>query len=235
MAGLADRVDALERAVASGGGKAALGALGSKFDRLAQQVAGLDRRLAGLEERVAASGPARLAMWLAVGQLHGALRGSGPFEAELDALRAVAVDDAEVAAVLDRLAARAAGGLPTVEMLRADFSAIADAIVRASYVPDEGSWQGWTIGWLAKLVTVRRVGDDMPGDSVDGIVARAEERLAAGDLAAAVAVVQRLAGPPAEVSAGWLANARARLAADRALAALDARAIAALGAAGEGG
>ena len=44
-----------------------------------------------------------------------------------------------------------------------------------------------------------------------------------------------LDGPPADVASSWLAQARARLAADNTLAALDARAIAAMATAAKGG
>ncbi len=167
-------------------------------------------------------------MLLAVGQLRAALRGSGPFEAELDTLRAVAADDADVAVAVATLAARAAVGVPTVAALRARFGAIAGPVVRAAGAAGERSWLDRLLDPLSGLVTVRPVGD-VPGTSADAVVARAEARLKADDLAAAVAEVERLEGAPADLAADWLAAARARLAAERALAALEARAVAALG------
>jgi hypothetical protein len=74
------------------------------------------------------------------------------------------------------------------------------------------------------LVTVRSVGADAEGSDADARVARAEARLADGDLAGAVAEIEGLEGPAAEAAAGWLERARARLAAEQALASLQEQA-----------
>lgn len=124
--------------------------------------------------------------------------------------------------------------MPTIAALRARFAGVAIAVVRAAGTPDAPSWVDRTAARLAQLVTVRRIGD-VPGVTAEAIVARAEQRLAAGDLAAAVDEIRRLEGPPAEAAAAWLATARARRAVERALAALDARVVAAMGSAGGGG
>ena len=70
---------------------------------------------------------------------------------------------------------------------------------------------------LMRLVTVRPVGADAEGDDAAARVARAEAKLAAGDLAGAVAELEGLEGAAAEAAAPWLAQARARLAAESAL------------------
>ena len=234
VAGLADRIDALERAVAAAPEGVALGALESKIERLVALAGDLVGRIAALERRSAPAAGKSPALLLAVGQLRAALRGSGPFDVELDALLAVAADDPEVGGAVAALTERARDGVPTLDVLRARFAAIAGPVVRADDAPEEASRVERWISRFTSLVTVRPVGD-VPGDSADAVVARAEARLAAGDLYEAVAEVKDLEGAPAEVAADWLAAARARLAAERALAALDARAVAALGNAGGGG
>jgi hypothetical protein len=70
---------------------------------------------------------------------------------------------------------------------------------------------------------------DVVGDDAGARVARAEVRLAEGALAAAVAELEGLSGAPATAAAGWLDDARARLAADQAVAALQAAAVTRLG------
>ncbi len=234
VAGLADRIDALERAVAAAPEGVALGALESKIERLVALAGDLVGRIAALERRSAPAAGTSPALLLAVGQLRAALRGSGPFDVELDALLAVAADDPEVGGAVAALTERAREGVPTLDVLRAGFAAIAGPVVRADDAPEEASRVERWISRFTSLVTVRPVGD-VPGDSADAVVARAEARLAEGDLAEAVAEVEGLEGAPAEAAADWLADARARLAAERALAALDARAVAALGTAGGGG
>ena len=212
-AGLEGRLVALEDVVESAGELTAL---------LSAQAA----RVAALEELIGAEEDTRAAVLLAVGQLRVALRGSGAYEAELSAVRVVVPADDETAAAIDVLAAHAATGVATPETLRARFGAIAAEIVRAAYAPDEGSWLDQTVARLAELATLRRVGE-VAGEEADARVARAETRLAEGDLAAAVAEVEGLAEAPGRVAADWLSDARARLATARALAVLDARALAA--------
>jgi hypothetical protein len=79
-------------------------------------------------------------------------------------------------------------------------------------------------GNLMRLVTIRPVGADAEGDHAAARVARAEARLADGDLAGAVAELEGLEGAPAEAAAPWLEQARTRLAAENALQGLRAHA-----------
>jgi hypothetical protein len=88
---------------------------------------------------------------------------------------------------------------------------------------------------LSELVSVRPVGEDVEGDDAAARVARAEAVLAKGDLAGAVAELEGLTGQAAEAAAPWLADARARLDAEAALAALQSIAVARLAPAGSGG
>jgi hypothetical protein len=85
-----------------------------------------------------------------------------------------------------------------------------------------------TSGWwrpvaerLSSLVNWRRT-DAVDGNTAEAIVARAEQRLAADDLAGAIAELEKLQGPAAAAMQGWLAEARARAAADAAVARLTA-------------
>ena len=89
---------------------------------------------------------------------------------------------------------------------------------------EKTGWVGRAWARLADLVSVRRTGE-VEGAGNEARVARAEARLAAGDLAAAVAEVSALSGPGDEAAADWLARARARLAVDEALAVLSRHAL----------
>ena len=60
--------------------------------------------------------------------------------------------------------------------------------------PEGDSLIDQAAGNLLRLVTVRPVGADVEGDDAAARVARAEARLAEGDLAAAVAEVEALEG-----------------------------------------
>jgi hypothetical protein len=239
---LAQRLGAIEELMATtAAGDDGAAARAARIDALELRIRELDARAGEIEVRAAAQvgqAPASVmgspALLLAIGPLRSALRGSGPFDAELAALRAVSGGNAEVEAAIELLAPRAAEGAPTIAVLRARFASIADQAVRAAGPPGESSWfADWVVSPIARLVTVRSVGD-MPGDTTEAIVARAEARLAADDLAAAVAELEHLDESPIEKLAGWLSDARARVSAERALAALESLALAALSA-GDGG
>ena len=225
------RLTALEQAL-----EQALEALPQETAASGTAIDDLEIRIAALEARppagVAQTTPA--ASLLAVAQLRAALGGSGPYETALAALAAVAGGrdgggDEAVAAALAVLTPNAGTGIPSRQRLRDRFTALAEAILRAVVAPPGDIWISRTLARLSGLITVRRVGGDVAGNTAEAIVARTEAHLEAGDLAAAVAEIEALDGPPAEVAASWLGQARARRAADAALATLDANAIAAMG------
>ena len=88
---------------------------------------------------------------------------------------------------------------------------------------------------LSSLVTVRRIGEAAPDDSVDALVARVDVLLSAGDLRAATDAIKLLKGKPAEVVAPWLRAADARLVAEQAVANLHIHALSLLAPAKAGG
>ena len=86
------------------------------------------------------------------------------------------------------------------------------------------------------MVTVRRVGEGAEeGEGALAVIARAENRLASGDLAAAAAALEALDGAPGKAFGEWRAAARARAAAEAAIARLSRRAVERLAAAGQAG
>jgi hypothetical protein len=189
---------------------------------LGARVDGLVRALAELvETREQASAQLNAAAaLLAVGQLREAALSGRSFEAELAALREL--EDAPD--VPDALAASAARGVPTIAALGARFAPVPRAIVTAG--DEEGDDLRTRIErWVRRLVTVRPVGE-AEGDDAAAIAARAEARVAAGDLAAAVRELNALSGPAADAAADWRVEAERRLAVENALGQLQAAAIA---------
>jgi hypothetical protein len=196
--------------------------LAKRIDEVEAEAQSEDK---GVSEAVAAA--------LAAGQLAQALKGSGPFSAELDAVKPFAKDDAGMAAAVAALAPRAADGVPTVSELRARFPAVAEAVDRADARVEGEGWFEKAFNRLSALVTIRRTGETaVAAGGTDAALAGAERALAAGDLAAAVQAVEALEPPAANAAAGWLGDARARLTAERLLATLQARAISLLAAKG---
>lgn len=205
-----------------GGGQEALATMASTNAALQEQVEALQGRLVALESSAGtvSDKERKEAQILTLSQLAAELRAGSGHAASLQAAQTLAAGDEAVGALLEPLSASAAGGAASLRELQKRFDAVAPEIVRAALADAGGDWIERTTNRLASLVTIRRVGE-VEGDSVEAIVARAEARLGNGDLAAAVAELSKLEGPPAEAVAGWLASANERLAADTAADAIQ--------------
>lgn len=218
--GLADRVSDLQGKVDQLAGTAAQAssvlALSDKVSALDEQV----RRATSRQDKA-------LAFLLAVGQLRQAADTGRPFDDELRVAKAVAPADFDMDATLAGFAERAAMGAPTMVALRQRFASLSSDVVRASMrAAGDASWWDRTVDRLTSVVTVTRTDGAAVGESSSAIVARAELLLEAGDLAAAVAELDGLSGGAANVAAGWIVDAKARLAADKGLSVLTSEALA---------
>ncbi|PWC54745.1 hypothetical protein TSO221_07360 [Azospirillum sp. TSO22-1] len=205
--------------------------------QLASEVAALKQQVGALAQQAGSKADAAAgaqALVLAAGQLRGALAGSGPFPGELQAVKALGSTDAELNKAVDAIAPHAAKGIPTQAQLADRLEREASAIVRAEQKGEGGSWVKDVTGTLSTLVTVRRQGGEVVGNTAGAVVARAQAALNRNDLKTAVDEIATLQGPAAQAAAGWLADAKARLAANAAGQQLTGRSIALLTAASGG-
>lgn len=222
---LAARIEALEKGFDPQGFVAlrtALNELGGRIDALGKRLDQAEKAAATAR----AQGLADAALALAAGQLRRAVDSGQPYSAELAACRALAGGDDKVKAALDALAPMAGAGIATRAALADSFADTAAAIARAALQHGETGWLRAVIDRLDALVTIRPVGANVAGETPRARAARAEAMLARGDLAGAVQTLGGLDGKPAEAARAWLERAQARLAAEAALAALEAQATA---------
>jgi hypothetical protein len=134
-----------------------------------------------------------------------------------------------MAEAISRLEPHAATGVPTTAALAARFPMVADAIARAAPTTGGDTWIDRVADKFASLVSIRATGPAAArAGGIDAVLAEAEAELKAGDLASAVAVLRRIEGQAAVPAEEWLKAAEMRLAADRAVAALEAEAAARL-------
>lgn len=193
----------------------------------------LSARLVALENRdsSAAAREARaVGLAIAANEIRRTLRSGAPFANELATVRQLAGSDADLTQAVDTLAASAADGLPSTATLSRRFDARIGAILSASRIDEGAPWYRQALNRVADVVSIRRIGAESSGDSVDAVVARAEAKLADGDLAGAVAEVEALQGAPAEAVSAWLADARKVVAAEAAVAQINSKALATLAA-----
>jgi hypothetical protein len=194
---------------------------------LATEVSALGARLSGTEGKIASADQNRgraAALALIVGQLEAAIDEARPYATQVQALGAMAGDDPALKQAVSELEPGAAAGVPSVAALRQAFAPVANEIVHAASATGGDNLIDRATDNLMRLVTVRPVGDDVRGDSVEARVARAEAALGKGNLGGAVIEVEQLDGRPAAAAADWLAQAKARLGADQAVVQLRAQA-----------
>ena len=234
-----------------GGGASAqrLDTLASRVDELSSQVEQLSQtaasretaqsladRLSALETQTqelaaqqqaarsaAADGAGPAAQALAVAELRDALRFSSPFAQQLQAARQVVAGDSALSATLDELQPMAEEGVPTRAELSSGFDRAAAEAVAADMGASQDGMLGGVLRRLNDVITVRRVDASAEGNSVDARLARAENKLAAGDLQEAVAIVEQLPEPAKGEMASWLEQAQSRIAAERALSQLSSQ------------
>ncbi len=191
-------------------------------DQLAGRIGGLEDRIAALvAARAAQPTNAALASEIvSLNALAGALRAGRPFATELNAARSQLGERASGLAPLETFAAR---GLPSLETLQQQFSALAPNFL--SGPEPDGNFFERLLTNAGRLVQVRPVGEPA-GNSVGAVVARAETKLARGDLGGAISEVESLPEAERAVAAEWLAAAKQRRDAERAIQQLSEASLA---------
>jgi len=178
----------------------------------------------------------QMARAIAVRQIEGALDTAAPFQDALATAREAVGAEGAAAQALDALAPHAADGVPTRAELANGFSEkAAEAVAVSAGGEGQGDLVSGVLRRLGDVVSVRRVGPDATGSDAASVLARAEAALQGGDLAGAVKQVEGLQGPPGEVMQPWLAQARARLAAEDAVRTLNTQLMQSLAKAGGNG
>ena len=162
-------------------------------------------------------------------RLSSALEAGAPYTSELGLLAPLAQGDAKLGEIIASLQPSAASGVASRVALAASFPAVAKAALADDLADD--SFGERLLGKIKGLVSLRRVGADVPGDAVEAKLARAEAALEAGDIAKAVDLVKSLPPQTAKATSAWLARAEAHLAAKRAVDQLASYAVTLLGAA----
>jgi len=169
-------------------------------------VEAINNRLAALENRLsnpARPAPANSPQIVALGALRDAIVNGAPFEKELAAVRALL---GEHAAPLAPFEPSAQTGLPTIAKLAAEFAPLASKLARE---PEPTGYFARLWSRFTHLVDIRPVGE-VQGTSAGAIVARMEERLKRGDLAAALDEGAKLPADAKATAAAWFTAATRR-------------------------
>ncbi len=165
--------------------------------------------------------PAQLAVGIvALSALERALNAGAPFVRELELLAGIVPD----APAIRILRPHADSGVPALLVLQESFGAAARAGLAAAGVEKHGA----IVARLMGLVSVRPAKPEA-GASAAAIISRAEEAVHQNDISRALDELRPLPEPARKAMADWLAQARARVAAEAAVAALGEHFMAANG------
>lgn len=156
------------------------------------------------------------AMLLTLNEFRGNVNGNRPFQSDLAIVQKFAGSDPEMQKSLQRLAPYAQSGVLDRSALQQEFKGLAMDIVTAKLQGEDLSVQERALKRFNDFVKVRRV-DDIEGQSVDAVVARAQLLLDKGDVAGATAELQSLQGAPAQAAAPFIEQAQGHVAAQDAM------------------
>lgn len=112
---------------------------------------------------------------------------------------------------------------PTLSSLRTSFTAaVHDELALGERADGKRGFVGQMRSRLGSLITVREGDKVLVGNPAAGVIAKARSAIDAGDLEGALAALGALKPPLAPAMASWIADARALLAAEAALASFGA-------------
>jgi len=223
--------DARERAdaVAKASGAEANEALRKDVGALGARVAALEHAERSTDQRVqqslaGASADRAVRLALVAASLRDAVERGTAFAAELATAKALGAD----ASSLAPLEPFAAAGVPSADALARDFDKAEPAMsAAAAPATADGGILGRLQANAERLIDVRRIGD-VPGDDPAAVIARAGAKAHRGDVAGALAEVERLPAGAKAPAADWIKTAKARTDAIRAARQLAADSLAAL-------
>ena len=200
-----------------------LGALAKTNADLGQRVAALDKAV-----RQPSAESKNTALALALLQIREAVATGRPFAAEYRALMTLAHDNKEIADAAAPLAASAESGVASRAALTERLRQLAPQIATARPAP-EATWTSEIKARLRSLVTIRRIEPGAGQTAAEAAVAAAQQDMASGDHAGAVAALDGLTGPNRAAAEPWLRTAKERLAVETALRQVQTALTAALG------
>ncbi len=149
-----------------------------------------------------------------ISQLQDAIRAGRPFSGELSSLALLRPDMKET---LTPLTQASSTGIATLAQLQEQFAhAITPALVQ------EGAEKS-IVQNLRSLVKIRKIGEAQTGTDDQAVIARAEAKLAKGDIAAALQETNTLSPHALQNFTAWQERAKEHLAAQAAMAVLQSQ------------
>ncbi|HYD17613.1 MAG TPA: hypothetical protein VEF76_03945, partial [Patescibacteria group bacterium] len=178
-----------------------------------------DKTLKRLMGGVSSKDLGAAALLLGLNEFRNNINTNQSFEQDLLMMQKFAGDDPAMQDSLKRLAPYARSGVLNRQQLQKEFKDLASDIVMAKLQGQDADVQAQVMQRMSKLVKVRRI-DDIQGNTVDAVVARAQLKLNNNDVRGAMQELQTLEGAPAQTAAPFMEQAAGNVLADDASAQL---------------
>lgn len=184
-----------------------------------EKVAGLENEVSGVvaAEADRKANAQRIVLSLELANLKRAVdRGAG-YSDELNEVRKASTGLLDLAA----LEPYENAGVATLADLQISFRPVANAIIDAAAVPEDGSVLDQLIAGARSVVRIRKVNYDPNDQSVEAITGRITNALAGGRLGDVLAEAEKLPDTARRTAADWLKSVEARHAVDQALGLIE--------------
>ncbi|MBU6235761.1 MAG: hypothetical protein KGQ41_07945 [Alphaproteobacteria bacterium] len=156
------------------------------------------------------------AMLLALTQLRQSADRETPFTDDLELLRSIAQKtDPELAESVEKLAPYAESGILSPAGLQRELMAAANDIVSAKMKGEDISIKDKLMARMQGMFTIRKDGVPVAGGDEQALIKAASAQLDKGDVAGAMATLEKLNGPAAEAAQPWKNKAAATMVAQQ--------------------
>ena len=150
-------------------------------------------------------------LMLAFVQLKAAATTGKGFQEEWAAVSTLAANDRDLTLALNMMRPFMKNGAPTLNLLRQEFSSVADKISQISSIAEPDGWISATIEKISTLITIRRKSTNLEAKNrFLSPIDQVEIFLSNGNLNSAITVVEGFSGKIKNIAAFWLSRARAR-------------------------
>jgi hypothetical protein len=193
-------------------------ALSSTSEKLASDLQSLATRLDdtdGKLDHIGGEYQRGAAMVVAIGDVDRAISKAEPFDQALQSLKVLVKDDAAMGETVAVLEPMAAGGVPTLGLLKSSFSETSSRALLAA--GGDTSLTDKVSNNLFGIINMRPAGGDAEGEDIRAVLSRAQARLSSDDLNGAITELSSLDGDAAAAVGSWIEMAEGRLAAEAAV------------------
>lgn len=130
-----------------------------------------------------------------------------PYESDLTLLNAIGSNDEKIKSYLKKLEKVLDDNIYSIDDLKNSFDEVAKKVYKSTVGGDDSVWEK-TKSLLSNAITIREISDNMEGNSVEAILARAEIYLKSGNISRVVTELEQLKGNSAKLAKEWLGNAK---------------------------